>query len=779
MTRRILSRRNFLIAGSVIGGGALVTAVGGVGLLASVDVDGLDGYVDGERAVLNAFLVIHEDGRTVIYAPRTEMGQGIHTGLAMLVAEEADLPFDRITVEHPTEQLAVYTTLAPLQVRFEEASGPGFWAARRAMGLFPLVGTGGSQSTMGMWTPMRQAGAAARHMLVTAAAAQLDVPPGQLTTADGMVHHARSGRSVPYAELARAAATVRPPREIVLKTPSQWTLIGRSQPRVDLPAKVRGEPVFGVDVVLPDMLHASIRHAPVFGGAVARINNEAVVRRQPGVVDVAVIGGASVAVVADSWWRAETAAQLLEVTWAAAEADGVSSTTMDRDLRAALDAGDAREHLHDGDVEAALASDGGRRVEADYFTPFLAHACMEPMTATAIVRDDGTAEAWCSSQSPFSMRVSLGRGVSLADFSVRSITPHVTMNGGAFGRRSEPDVMVEAGYLAARHRNRPVKVMWSREEDIGRGVFRAMAAGRLRAVLGADGLPSAYDALVATPSLAQSTSSRILPIGNGASPHRDRYSIEGLDKHHYALPNRRISSRHVPSHVPVGFWRSNGYSFNTFFSESFIDECALAAGQDPLAYRRRLLRDSPRHLAVLDRVADMAGWGAPMGPGRGRGIAIEACYESVIAEVAEVTVSPDGEVTVDRVFCAIDVGTVVNPDAVIAQMEGGILFGVTTTLNSNITFERGTVMQTNFDDYPMQRLHNAPEVIVEIVPSTLLPGGAGEPGIVPVAGAIANAIHAATGRRLRSLPLTLTETVGVRRTRTVLPPAAASAAQAA
>ena len=277
--------------------------------------------------------------------------------------------------------------------------------------------------------------------------------------------------------------------------------------------------------------------------------------------------------------------------------------------------------------------------------------------------------------------------------------------------------------------------------------------------------------MVAAQSIMQSVSTRRLPFAT--SPEGDALSVEGLDKAHYALPSRRVRSRHVPSHLPIAFWRSNGFSFGTFFSESFVDECALAAGQDPVAYRRVLLQGSPRHLAVLDRVAAMAGWGEPMPPGQGRGVALEQCYESVVAQVAEVTVAADGEIRVDRMLCAVDVGTVVNPDAVAAQMEGGIVFGLTTALMSAITVEDGAVVETNFHDFPMQRLHNAPEIVVEVVPSDLPPGGAGEPGIVPVAAAVANAIHAAAGRRLRALPLALTETIGERRTRTVLPASAA------
>ncbi|PWC26531.1 xanthine dehydrogenase family protein molybdopterin-binding subunit [Teichococcus aestuarii] len=768
---RLLSRRAALLGGAALGGTVLAAAAAGTGYLAFVDMDGPDPHIDGDRAVLNAFVALHEDGRVVIQAPRTEMGQGIHTGLAMLVAEELDIPFDgRIRVEHPVEQLPVYANAgAPLRTRPEAMRGPLMWAASRALSVLPLMNTAGSTSTMGLWVPMRRAGAAARHMLVAAAAARLGVPAGALTTAEGFVRHPATGRSIAYGALARDATAFAPPPDPALRPASAWRLIGRSQPRLDLPAKVRGEPVFGADVVLPGLLHAAIRQAPVFGAAVARLRNAAAVRARPGILDLAVIDGRGVAVVATSWWAAETAAAQLDIAWTETAADRASSATLAAALQAALGDERAHEHLREGAVEAAFGPGAAPLVKASYTVPFVAHACMEPMNATVLIREDGTAEAWCSSQSPLTMRWGVNRGAGWAGVEPASVACHVTMTGGAFGRRGELDVVAQAAFLAARHRGRPVKLMWSREEDIGRGVFRSHAAARLRAALGPDGLPAAYDALVAAQAVQQSAASRTLPFGQGGSPVGDRFTVEGLEKAYYAFPARRVRSRHVPSHLPVGVWRSNGYSFNTFFTESFIDECALAAGQDPLAYRRALLRASPRHRAVLDRVAAMAGWGRPMAPGRGRGIALEAAYESVVAQVAEVTVAADGEVRVDHVFCAADVGTVVNPDAVAAQMEGGILFGATTAMMSALTLDAGAVVESNFHDFPLQRLANAPGVTVEILPSGLPPGGAGEPGVVPVAAAIANAIHAATGRRLRALPLAVTETIGTRRTRSLLP----------
>ena len=767
----LLTRRGLLLTGAAIGGTALVAAVAGAGYLSTVDVDGLTSHVDGETAVMNAFVAVMPDGSVVINVPRTEMGQGIHTGLAMVVAEELDIPFDdRIRVVFPTEPHPAYSNwFNVLQVRPEEVGGPVVWLGRRVLGRLGFIATGASGSTMGMWHPMRVAGAAARQMLVAAAALQLDVPTAELATVgDGFVRHAVSGQALAYGALAQAAAFLPPPEEPALKPRSQWRLIGRSQQRVDIPSKVRGEPVFGLDVALPGMVHAAIRHAPVFGSRVASVTNEAEVRAEPGVLDVAVIDSRQVAVLAGSWWQAEQAAWRLNIEWTATEADTVDGATMAARLQSALASEEPHSHINEGDAVAVISAPGAVLVEAEYGAPFLAHACLEPINATAILRADGVAEVWASSQNPTTMRGGVARGMGWAGVEPSAVTVNVTMNGGAFGRRSDQDVIAQVAYLAARQPGRPVKLIWSREEDIGRGLYRSQAAARLSAALEPDGLPIAYDALVAAQSAFNSIAARNMPFTPG--PDGDLMSVEGLDKAYYDFPARRMRSQHVPSHVPIHFWRSNGFSFNTFFSESFVDECAQAASADPVDYRRTLLRDSPRHLAVLDRVAEMAGWGARMTPGRGRGIAIEECYRSVVAQVAEVTVSPDGEIAVDRIFCAIDAGLIINPDQVVAQMEGGALFGVTTALMSGITLRNGAVQESNFHDFPIQRLTNAPDITVSIVESDLPPCGVGEPGGVPTAGAIANAIYAATGRRLRSLPLAVTETIGERRTRTILPP---------
>jgi isoquinoline 1-oxidoreductase subunit beta len=763
-----LSRRSFLITGAVVSGTVAVAATAGVGYLASVDIDGPDAFVDGELGVLNAFVAIYTDGKVVISVPKTEMGQGIHTGIAMLVAEELGIPFDeRISVEHPTANLPVYGGWASqLGVRPEEASGPLHWLGRRALAAVSIVSTGASSSTYELWTHLRQAGAAARHMLVGAAAKRLGVPNHELTTrGDGHVFHEASGRQLSYGQLALEAATVPPPEAPALKPASQWRIIGRAQPRIDIPAKIRGLPVFGMDVVLSGMLHAAIRKAPVAGATGARVMNEAELRGLPGVVDILVVGDDSIAVVATSWWIAEQALWRAKLAWAPTKWDDLSSAELNLRMMAALDDGQANLVHEKG---GAFPITPERLVEAVYYAPLVTHACMEPMNACVLVRSDGSAEAWVSTQSLTSARWGVSRGATAAGVDVNDITVHVMQNGGAFGRRTELDVVQQAAFIAARHLDRPIKLLWSREEDIGGGIYRSHALARLRAALDEDGLPFAYEAHVAGQSVAEGLIGRLLPMTGGGNPEGDFLTSEGLDSPHYAIPNQRVSSHHVASNIRVGLWRSNGFSHNVFFAESFFDECAHAAGIDPLAYRRRLLADSPRLLTVLDRAASMADWNRRLPPGRGRGIAIGGAYHSVVAQVVEVTVTADGEVTVDQVFCAVDVGTVVNPDQVVAQIEGSILWGLTTALMSENTLENGRIMQSNFHDFPIARLRNSPEITVEIITSDELPGGAGETGVIPVAAALANAIFAATGKRIRTLPLAVTEAIGERHIRSVL-----------
>lgn len=747
----LFTRRGFLITGAAVGGVIAGGLVLGVGYLSTVDMEGLDGFTDGDGAVhLNAYIAIRPDGKIIFASPHTEMGQGIHTGIAMLIAEELDVDLSdgSVSVEHPVEELPVYTnyTLA-LRVRPEDAAGPLHWVGRRVLGLLPVIGTGGSSGIKNTWHPLRVAGASARSMLLRAAAARWNAPVAECRTENGKVLHDGSGRSASYGDLAIDAAALAPGADVALKQPAQWRYIGKGAARLDIPPKVRGEAQFGIDVRQPGMLYAALRQAPVFGGRVARLNSDAV-RGRKGVLDVADLGTA-VAVAADSYWRAQQAVDALEVTFDDGGNGGASSETIREQMMAGLKQEDADIFYARGDMDVEISPDA-RSLEAVYEAPLATHACMEPMNATVRIDADGNAEAWASSQSPLAMRYGVKYGAALSGVTVNSVTNHVMLNGGGFGRRCEMDFMLYAAAMAARHIGKPVQMIWSRQQDIANGVYRSHAASKLRAALGADGLPVAWDTRVAAQSLMQSFGARNLSME--VNPEMDEISVESTNLAHYALPNLRVRIAPVISHVPIGFWRVNGHSFNNFFGESFVDECALLAGVDPFEYRRKLLRNSPRHLHVLETAAKFANWGTALPQGSGRGIAICESFDSIVAHTAEVSVTPDGALKIGRIICVADCGFAVNPDAVMAQMQGGTLYGLSTALHAAITLKNGAVEQSNFHDYPVIQMADAPHIDVHIIASTEKPGGAGEPGVPSIAAALGNAVFAATGKRVRSLP---------------------------
>jgi isoquinoline 1-oxidoreductase beta subunit len=743
-----LTRRAFLITGATAGTALLGGTVVGLGYLSSVDLEGLGGSIDADGVVkLNAYIRIDPDGRITFAVPRTEMGQGVFTSLPMLIAEELEIDLDaaNVTVEHPVEELPVYTNyVLGLNVRPEEARGPIYWVGKKVFALFPYIGTGGSTSVVGAWEPLRIAGASARLMLIEAAATRWGVAPASCVAEKGEVVHRPSSRRLSYGELAQAAAGVAPTPNPPLKPASAFKLIGTRQARLDIPDKVQGKADFGIDVRLPEMLFAAIKQSPVFGGSVARMDASAVAG-MPGVVKAVDLGDA-VAVIADNTWRAQQALAALPVTF---DDDGngeLSSDGILADMRAKLDQAEARAFREDGDVEAALAGDA-RVVEATYETPYLAHACMEPMNCTALWQD-GKAELWASAQSPLTLRWGAQRGAP----GTEEVTTHITLTGGGFGRRADLDVALQAAPLAQAVPGRPVKMTWSREEDIQHDMYRPMAVSRVRAALDGNSRPVAWNHRIVTQSLEHSFGERNLPWGGGDGA-KDHLSVEGAHMLPYGIANVRVELVDHPTPVPVGFWRSVGHSNNAFFVESFIDELAHAAGEDPLAYRRALLGHDPRRLALLDKLGEASGWGAPLGPGRARGLAVHHSFRSTVGQVAEITMGADGGFRVDRVVCVVDCGVVINPDTVEAQMMGGIVYGLTAALHGEITIEGGRVVQSNFHDYEMLHLAETPEIEVHIMRNAEKPGGVGEPGVPPIAPALANALFAATGRRLRRLPL--------------------------
>ena len=661
----------------------------------------------------SAFVRIDRDGIVTVVNGMSEMGQGTWTTMAMIVADELEADWSKVRIEQ-----------GPTDPAF---ANPGL--GRQA--------TAGSFSIRSLMTTWRRAGAAAREMLVEAAARHWGVPIDECYAEDNHVIHRPTGRRLEYGQLVDRAAQLPVPQSPLLKTPNQFKLIGKNVPRRDTPDKVTGRAVYGIDVVRPGMLVATVQRCPVFGGNVAAVDTTAA-KAVPGVRHVVQISS-GVAVVADSYWAARKGREALKIQWNEGPNAGLTSEAIRREYaRLAQQPGAVARR--EGDGAAGLAR-GARRIEAVYETPFLNHATMEPMNCTAHVRAEAC-EVWAPTQSQAG---SQQRAMRITGLPREKVLVHTTMLGGGFGRRGETDYVGDA-VETSKAVGAPVKVIWSREDDMQHGYYRPYTYNVLQAALDAQGHAVAWThRLVSTGLLAQ----RGAPLANGI----DRTAVEGAANMPYGVPDLQVEYHHRDMGVPVGFWRSVGASHNAFVVESFVDELAAAAAKDPLEYRRALLARSPRHRAVLELAAQKAGWGTPPAAGRHRGIAVAFSYGSYAAEVAEVSVGPDGRVRVHRVVCAIDCGVVANPDQVRAQMEGGIVYGLTAALYGEITIDRGRVQQSNFHDYPMLRIDEMPEIEVHIVESGEAPGGAGEPGTPPIAPAVTNAIFAATGTRVRSLPI--------------------------
>jgi CO/xanthine dehydrogenase Mo-binding subunit len=732
-----LGRRAFVLRASASAAGAFVLALGaeGCGGGARAPSARRDGFSP------NAWLTVTPDDQIYFYLDRVEMGQGTTTSHAVLVAEELEVDPARLRVE-----------AAPADRRYDN---PG-----------PDLGfqiTGGSTSVKTSWEPLRLAGAAAREMLVAAAAARWRVPPGECRAEGGAVVHGPSGRRERYGALASSAATLPVPERPRLKSPREFRLIGRDVPRLDARAKVDGSAVYGIDVQRPGLLTAVVLRAPSLGARLLEFD-AAAARAESGVAGVVRVS-TGVAVVATSYWRARRAADLVRATWAPGPLGGLDTDRLRAQYRERLGA-PAKAVRDDGDALGALGR-GSKAVEAVYEVPYLAHATMEPMNCTAHVRGRAC-EVWAPTQSPGLAREGVRK---LTGFDEDAIAVHTTMLGGGFGRRLVNDFVVEAVEVA-RHFEAPVKVVWSREDDMRCDYYRPLTANLLRGAVDARGGVAAwFHRIVAQSIVSQAAKEWVGAIAPGAVPQSlkavlarggaglygknvvtDQTSVEAAADFAYAMPNVRVEYAAVEPGVPVGFWRAVGNSENGFVVECFVDELARAAGRDPYAFRRALLAGAPRHLAVLDRAAREAGWGAPLPAGTGRGIAVVKSFGSYCAQVAEASIEA-GRVRVRRVVCALDCGLVVNPDLVRAQVESAVAFGLSAALRQQITFREGRPVEGNFHQFPLLRLNEMPRVEVHLVPSDEPPSGVGEVGLPPVAPAVANAVFAATGRRLRSLPL--------------------------
>ena len=713
--------------------------------------------LDAGSVALNGWVAIAPDGAVSVVVPRSEMGQGVHTALAMLVAEELDAPMASVRIaQAPVDKIYGNLTLLRENLPFHPDDDGSVkrgaqWLAGKLGRELGIMFTGGSTGVKDAWLPMREAGAVARAMLLRAAADAWRADAATLATLDGAVIHP-DGRRAPYGMLAARAAVLGSgvkPGEVRLKTPREFRLIGRPLPRLDTADKVDGSARFGIDARPEGLLYAALRMCPTIGGAVASFD-AAKVKALPGVhgvVDLSGVlpahtgAGAGVAVVADSWWRARQAAQALPVEFTPGPHAGLSSQAIFDAFSRALDTDAGHVYFESGSQDAAADA---RSIDAEYRAPFLAHAAMEPLNCTARVLD-GKVMLWASTQVP---SVAVDAAAKAAGVAREDVAIEVMLLGGGFGRRLETDMVIQAVAIARTLGGRPVQLVWTREDDIAHDVYRPAALARFSARLSGDGRVLAWDSRSAGGAIGHQYFPRNLGLP-GVGP--DKTTAEGAYDMQYAVPNRRSSHVTLESAVPIGYWRSVGHSHNAFFKESFVDELAHAAGKDPVALRRALLQGHPRHLAVLD--AALARAGTPPA-GRAHGVALHQSFGTVVAQVAEVSVA-GREIRVHRVVCALDCGIVVNPNIVAQQVESSVVFGLSAALAGEITIEGGRVVQSNFGDYPVLRMHQVPDVETVIVASSEPPEGMGEPAVPPVAPAVANAVFKLTGQRLRSLPLRL------------------------
>ncbi len=705
------NRRSFLVGAAAAGGGL---ALGFALPLARAPA--APPAISGP-AELNCWVVIAPDDTVTIRIAHAEMGQGAITALAMLVAEELQCDWTKVdtALVSPQENL------------------------RRGR-VWGDMSTGASRSVASSQLYLRRAGATAREMLIAAAALRWNVPAAECTARHSVISHAGSGRKVSFGAVADDAAKVEPPAYVALKDPRNWTLAGTARQRLDVPDKVTGATTYAIDVRLPDMLYAAVVHCPVFQGALKSVDDSALATMK-GVRRVVRLPDA-VAVVAQSWWQAKRAADALRIEWDDCGHGAVSTADIAATVHEGLFADKANVGRADGDADAALAG-AAQRIEAEYAVPFLAHATMEPQTCTVHVKPDGV-EVWAPSQDAMTTLVTAAVAAGVPN---EQVTVHPVMLGGGFGRRNAVQEFVSQAVLIAKEFSEPVKMLWTREEDIAHDLYRPFGMARLVAGLDADGMPVALTIRLAGPSFVASLVPALGP------DIIDRSFVSGLTfEMAYALPNYRVDVALRSTHVPLGAWRGINYTQNIFYKESFIDELAHAAGADPYRYRRHLLRNSPKDLAVLDAAAKKAEWDKPLPPGRCRGIAVSYACDSYVAQVIEVSVE-DGKVRVHRVVSAIDCGHVVNPLSVEMQMQGAVVYALTAALYGEITIKDGAAEQSNFNDYQMLRMADAPEVVSVMVPSGDFWGGVGEPPVPPVAPALCNAIFAATGKRIRALPV--------------------------
>jgi isoquinoline 1-oxidoreductase subunit beta len=713
---------------------------------------------------LNGWVKVLPSGEVVLAMPRSEMGQGVHTALAMLVSEEMDLPLGKVRIEQAgadkiygnVAMLVASLPFHPLDAedgRRTTSVKVGEWVVGKVARELGINATGGSSSVADAWDVVRPAAALARAQLLGAASLAWRLPVAELTVRDGVVEHP-SGKKAHYGELAREASAT-PVSSASVKPRADWRVIGRSQPRMDVPAKVNGSATFGIDVRLPNMVFAVARMCPMLGGSPKRLD-DAVALKLPGVERVVRLGvhaGSTdgYAVIAKTYWHASQGAKALEVEWEPPPSGTVDSGRILQALQAQTKAGGGFEFYSKGDW-AAVEKSATKTIESTYTAPYLAHATMEPINCTAQVVDTPQGRrvtVWASTQVPGIARAVAARA---AEVDEDAVTVNVTYLGGGFGRRLEADSVGQAVRVALETQGRPVQLVWPREEDIRHDFYRPAQAAVLNATLDANGTVTGLQIRSAGDAVTPRWMGRGLPALAADTP--DKTTSEGLFDQAYGIANQSMAHVATRMGVPIGFWRSVGHSHNAFFIESFIDELAEAAGKDRFEFRRALLASAPRHKAVLELAAAKAGWGLPLAAGLARGIALHESFNSVVAQVVEVSMQ-NKRPRVHRVVCAIDCGTAVNPNGIAQQMESSVVFALTAALYGRIDIVASAVQQSNFPDHALLPLAQAPLVETHIVPSTLPPTGVGEPGVPPLAPAVASAIYTLTRQRLRSLPFQL------------------------
>ncbi|MGB8708549.1 MAG: xanthine dehydrogenase family protein molybdopterin-binding subunit [Methyloceanibacter sp.] len=707
-----VSRRAFLVTSAAAGGGMLVGFY-----LPQLGRAGAE-PTSADIFAPNAFVRIGRDDSVTLVMPQVEMGQGTYTSMSMLIAEELEVDLSQVTLEPAPPNDKLYAN--------------------------PLLGfqvTGGSTSVMAMWEPLRRAGAVARVMLIAAAAAEWNVDPSSCHAERGEVSHPPTGQTLKYGALVDAAAKLPVPASVTLKDPKDFTLIGTPAKRIDTPDKVNGKAVYGIDAVVPGMKFAAVAACPVLGGKLAGVDDSKTMAIK-GVRQVVRLDNA-VAVIGDSTWAAIQGLAALDIDWD----NGPNATLTTADIIKQMDTVSQKAGVvarKEGDVAKALTG-AARKVEAVYQLPFLAHAAMEPMNCTVHVRGDGC-DVWVGNQVVSRAQATAAQVTGLPP---EKVQVHNHLIGGGFGRRLDVDGITQAVAIA-KQVDGPVKVIWSREEDIQHDVYRPYYYDRLTAGLDADGNPIAWSHRVTGSSILARWAPPAFKDG------LDSDAVEGAAKEmSYAIPNVLVDyvRYEPPPGITTGWWRGVGPAHNIFVVESFIDELAALAKKDPVEYRRGLLGKAPRMLGVLNLAAEKAGWGSPLPAGVGRGVSVQFAMGSYLSQIAEVEVSKDGEVNVRRVVCAVDCGQTVNPDTITAQMEGGIVFGISAALWGEITFKNGRVEQNNFNDYRVLRINETPRIEVHLVKSSEPPGGIGEPGTICVFPAVANAVFAVTGKRIRKLPI--------------------------